>query len=170
MPSETSPTSGKVKDIVPGTILQIILAPAVGSKPAKVRTVLVEEVIVEQTSDAVIRLCVQDVPEEKKAAAAAAAAPAAAQAVPSFEITVDLLQDRVLEIDGARANYEYAHKEVAQEVKVEESTGPETPVWMIKRHGEQNVWTQLPDTINENVEDGYKKFQTAVPSRSGRST
>eukprot|EP00750_Incisomonas_marina_P014138 INCI17609.11.p1 GENE.INCI17609.11~~INCI17609.11.p1 ORF type:complete len:5029 (+),score=1065.32 INCI17609.11:298-15384(+) len=237
---------GKIKDIKAGTILSIILSPAAGTKKAKIKNVLVEQVIdedaeatenpaaAETTLDEVaetkaepdaddkaeaveeaskltskvkktsLRLRVVDAPDPNAANEQAAAneeeeadsdyseeesdeesevademeqdAAAVEGAVPeeggddkpiapsSYEITVDVVNFRVIDLAGTPVNHEYEQKEVVEEAKIED-TGPETIVWMIKRHGKDNVWTQLPDNVNENMEEGYNKFQTAKPSR-----
>ena len=234
-----------VKDIVPGTIITIILRPAAGNKKAKTRSVVVEEVVV-TSGDASVTMESDTAAADSSTLSAGAkppteqtntdkapeepAAPAqpptsivtlrvvdAAQDAqeggegdededsedseefdededdaesyneddhddaeaeatddqksnakpsgpPSFELVLDTAEFRVTSIEGENVDFEYEQKDPVEEVKMEDA-GPETYVWMIKQYGKDNVWTHLPDTFNENVEEGYNKFQSAKQRR-----
>ena len=86
----------------------------------------------------------------------------------SFNITVDIANFKVVELDGQESNFEYEQKDPVEEAKVDDS-GPEQIVWMIKRRGKDNVWSQMPDSVNDNIEEAFNKFQGAK-SRRGSSS
>ena len=68
----------------------------------------------------------------------------------TYEIVVDAQDFRVVDMAG-QANFGFEVKETAPS----DDDGLEEAVWMIKRFGKDNVWVQLPASINDNLEEAY---------------